>query len=264
MSHLANFRHAWTPEHLDLLAWSDAADTATITHSGGAVSQWNDKSGNGYHVSQANGAYQPTTGSRTIGGLNALDFAIDTLYRGAGPYARNAESILIIAVVDADVITGQRVVTEFFRGGAGNTRCKHQIEDSAWSGAGRRLDSDSYVELDSLLTCTTGVHIFGTLFDYINAQMNWAVDGVLDTPQTFQTAGNTSDIDSNGLFVGGRSADASEAFDGSIGELIYLQDDSITIKARQRIEGYLAWKWGLVANLPAAHPYKNHPPYAGE
>jgi hypothetical protein len=29
---------------------------------------------------------------------------------------------------------------------------------------------------------------------------------------------------------------------------------------RQQIEGYLAWKWGLVANLPAGHPYKNYPP----
>ena len=29
---------------------------------------------------------------------------------------------------------------------------------------------------------------------------------------------------------------------------------------RQLIEGYLAWKWGLEANLPIGHPYKNFPP----
>jgi hypothetical protein len=29
---------------------------------------------------------------------------------------------------------------------------------------------------------------------------------------------------------------------------------------RQRIEGYLAWKWGTVANLDASHPYKLSPP----
>jgi len=30
---------------------------------------------------------------------------------------------------------------------------------------------------------------------------------------------------------------------------------------RYKVEGYLAWKWGLVANLPSGHPYKNLPPY---
>ena len=29
---------------------------------------------------------------------------------------------------------------------------------------------------------------------------------------------------------------------------------------RQQMEGYLAWKWGLQANLPANHPFKNAPP----
>jgi hypothetical protein len=29
---------------------------------------------------------------------------------------------------------------------------------------------------------------------------------------------------------------------------------------RQRLEGYLAWKWGLHANLPAGHPFRNNPP----
>jgi hypothetical protein len=28
----------------------------------------------------------------------------------------------------------------------------------------------------------------------------------------------------------------------------------------QKIEGYLAWKWGLQANLPSGHPYKSSAP----
>ena len=27
-----------------------------------------------------------------------------------------------------------------------------------------------------------------------------------------------------------------------------------------KVEGYLAWKWGLVANLPYTHSYRNSPP----
>jgi hypothetical protein len=35
---------------------------------------------------------------------------------------------------------------------------------------------------------------------------------------------------------------------------------TLTTTERQDIEGYLAWKWGLQANLPSGHPYKNAAP----
>ncbi len=39
--------------------------------------------------------------------------------------------------------------------------------------------------------------------------------------------------------------------------LIYSK--ALTVPERQQIEGYLAWKWGLQANLITGHPYKNSP-----
>lgn len=57
-----------------LQLWLDASDAATITQAAGLVSQWNDKSGNGNHATQGTGANQPTTGTRTIGGGNAIAF----------------------------------------------------------------------------------------------------------------------------------------------------------------------------------------------
>lgn len=56
-----------------LLQWYDAADTATITGTT-TVTQWADKSGNGYHLLNTHGA-QPSSGSRTHNGRNVLDFA---------------------------------------------------------------------------------------------------------------------------------------------------------------------------------------------
>lgn len=57
-----------------LALWLDASDLTTITESSGAVSQWNDKSGNARHVSQGTAAQQPTTGSSTLNGLNVISF----------------------------------------------------------------------------------------------------------------------------------------------------------------------------------------------
>jgi hypothetical protein len=41
---------------------------------------------------------------------------------------------------------------------------------------------------------------------------------------------------------------------GTIGEILFLFGTLTTIQ-RQEVEGYLAWKWGLQANLPASHPF---------
>lgn len=57
----------WTPALLgaSLALWLDADDASTITLNGSNVSQWDDKSGNNRHASQATAANQPaylTTG----------------------------------------------------------------------------------------------------------------------------------------------------------------------------------------------------------
>jgi hypothetical protein len=91
--------------------WLDASDTLTITASSGSVSQWNDKSGNGRNVVQANSANQPVTGTRTQNGLNAIDF------NGTTNRLDNASTSLVnqsngtfttFAVVVPDVVTGTR------------------------------------------------------------------------------------------------------------------------------------------------------------
>jgi hypothetical protein len=58
----------------NLKLWLDASDTSSITSSAGAVSAWNDKSGNGYNFAQATATNKPTTGTRSKNGLNVIDF----------------------------------------------------------------------------------------------------------------------------------------------------------------------------------------------
>ena len=62
------------PSDLNLSLWLDASDASTITETNGSVSQWADKSGNAFHFTQTTAANQPTTGSVTIGGINAINF----------------------------------------------------------------------------------------------------------------------------------------------------------------------------------------------
>jgi hypothetical protein len=54
-----------------MVAWYDAADATTITASGGIVSEWRDKSGNGCTLTAAG---NPTIASETLNGLPAMGF----------------------------------------------------------------------------------------------------------------------------------------------------------------------------------------------
>ena len=54
--------------------WLDASDTGTIASSGGAVSQWTDKSASAYVFTQATAAYKPQTNAATQNSKNVLTF----------------------------------------------------------------------------------------------------------------------------------------------------------------------------------------------
>lgn len=47
---------------------------------------------------------------------------------------------------------------------------------------------------------------------------------------------------------------AAYDYSGTLGEVV-VYDNVLNDANRQRVEGYLAWKWGLVGSLPAGHPY---------
>ena len=65
----------WNPKtYGGLELWLDSNDSETITLNGGTVSQWDDKSGNDYHVSQGTASNQPTLTSNVLNGRDVLRF----------------------------------------------------------------------------------------------------------------------------------------------------------------------------------------------
>lgn len=88
-----------------LWAWYDASDAGSITASSGAVSQWNDLSGNGRHVTQSTAGAKPTTGTRTLGGLNVLDFdGGDHLNLSTISFATGAWTMFIVCGSDTTTL----------------------------------------------------------------------------------------------------------------------------------------------------------------
>lgn len=65
---------SFSPADLSPDAWWDASDTGTVTTSSGDVTDWNDKSGNGWHLSQGTSGRRPAYVSSAINGLHAIQW----------------------------------------------------------------------------------------------------------------------------------------------------------------------------------------------
>ena len=254
---------AWTPAELSTEAWFDAADTATITHSGGAVSQWDDKSGNDKHLGQPAGANQPLTGAVTVNGENALQFSSDFLFNASGTNA-DIKSVVIVSKNNAEITSAS---------GAAGMLSIYDTLISAGDGLGSTtgaltneiisiFDEDEpavYVDRQGVSSSTLSSISAGThMYSYVRST-DWFIglDGSGDLRDL--TSGTRHDLlFSNGFGVGGMLRDASAPgnyFDGAICEVLLLST-TLSEGDRQKLEGYLAHKWGTEGSLPLSHPYR--------
>lgn len=201
-------------------AWYDASDTSTITESGGAVSQWNDKSGNALNVTQGIAASQPTTGSDTQNGLNVLTFNDDRLI--SARFTRT-QPITIFAVVK---LTGTLTANRQIIGDDSTTPTLYHLD--SWSAyAGGVLSS--------------GIASDG-LYHSLTATYNGA-SSLLLLDQTQVFAGNAgSDGYSNKRILVGASAFGS-FWIGNIAEII-VYSKLFTANEFDSVNKYLRNKWG--------------------
>lgn len=105
----------------NLKLWLDAADSTTITETAGAVSQWDDKSGNGNHATQGVGASQPLTGGDVVNSLNviSLDGIDDFMILPPTMYGIPEGDNTVIILYALDRLTGAQRV---FNGTTAGTR----------------------------------------------------------------------------------------------------------------------------------------------
>jgi hypothetical protein len=89
-----------------MYVWYDAADSSSITASSGFVSQWNDKSGNAFHVTNAGGAAGgcPQTGINTRNSRNVITFTQNATNGAAGGLTNGSTSFLADPTLDVWIV----------------------------------------------------------------------------------------------------------------------------------------------------------------
>jgi hypothetical protein len=85
-------------------------------------------------------------------------------------------------------------------------------------------------------------------------------DGVRRGTSTFNNAGNASPSGSASFVHVGGSGDLNQSLNNAYIHELILFTSAITTAQREKIEGYLAWKWGFQASLPSGHPYSTAKP----
>lgn len=206
--------------------WLDASVTATITHSSGAVSQWNDRSGKGRHHTQTTAGWKPITGTRTLNSLNVIDFDGTDDNLAYTFLSVINQPVTIAAVVQADATPaaicrfyGRAAVGTTFNLGMSTTSWHYSAGTSrSWPGA------------------NTSPHVLMGIFN--NPSSSLLLDGTVVATTDPGTAGITAAAHSCGAGV-----TAVLPFNGVIGEiLIYSQ--ALSGANLTTISSYLRTKWG--------------------
>lgn len=242
--------------------WFDAADTTTIVKTGSSVSQWNDKSGNGYSVVQPTSGNQPTHVANSLNGYGGIQFANTRYLYQLGSNmplfsASSANSVYIVARNNSSQpSTGWGLInTLWFNVGGSNadTALKYHFSFGEGTTNGLRIyvgtGGSAYTGVGQSTAVAFGANaIVGfsmssatTLLDVNGSYANYA--GYI--------AQNTNL--NNKWFMFGDSR-GGYVVDMIIYEMIGF-NTQLSITQQQQVEGYLAWKWNLKSNLPASHPY---------
>jgi hypothetical protein len=223
----------WTPANMTTRLWYDFSDSSTITTSGGFLTQINDKSGNNTHASQSNSSKRPTLGQ--IGGISCM-VTTSTQYvevsGGSLGGIRSYVSVVEFSSTAADQFLVGSSGSYDFHGSSNN-----YLLSSSFSSSNVRNGSG-----------------------WVNGTATAPLDMVKLTSVTayeFNTLGNVS----IGQFSADRSnSTGSRSLIGKTCEIIACST-VLSTTDRQKLEGYLAHKWGFAGNLPSGHPYKSIPPF---
>jgi hypothetical protein len=264
----------WTPADITTALWLDAADSSTLfdavsggslVGNNGAVARWEDKSGNVRHATQATSGSRGTWNASGINGIGAISLDGNDFYSAnslASVFSGEDKPIAIFAVCKRSTADAQHAAWSFGRSLNVNPVVSIRSTDIAADGTSNKIRStkrdDSAVSITKNSSTNWGTDT--TAIAYIDSGISSEVwkDGAI------AIANDTSDIGSITLdrFTIGLTWIATvqaHFFVGSVCD--YIATASVpSVANRQRIEGYLAHKWGLTASLPSDHPYKNTPP----
>ena len=220
-----------------LAIWYDAADPATVTTSGTAVTRWADKSGNARDASATSNWPTYTSGN------NYVQFPGGNWMRFPGTILSNTQHTIFFTIL-RDVSKAEHIFTSS-SGTTNNTNLVLGYSPNMYVLKYGYFGNDTSFNVGY----TPGAIDMVVFQQTANQRLAWSNGTALGarTNTTLLAANNDG-------YLGVYQASVSTAFNGKMYEA-NMFTRALTTQERQQMEGYLAWKWGIQSNLPTTHPY---------
>lgn len=234
------------------IGWYDTSDSSTLTITNSIVEQIDDKSGNSIDLIAASLSIKNhTLVTSGLNGLNTVSLDGDDRYNpAAGDNVSipngNLQAFVLTQVDEVDSANDSIISMA-----GGTTNFQLMAADSTAFKA--LVNSQAGVTSASSTNFVGSYHIFNAFFDWGNTVIRSYVDGKVEGSATY-----SSQLSSPLALRIYTNRGNSSMPAGKIAEIILCHDVSDTV--REKIEGYLAHKWGLESNLPTNHTYKSQAP----
>jgi hypothetical protein len=229
----------FTPRSISgLAAWWDASDAASITTVSGAVSQWNDKSGNGVHATQTTANNRPVNTSQTLNGRAVMTFDGSNDIMSFTGTARTDETQFVVVRNNmvASAVSTQQILGDASSGFGVTAVIKNDGS----------TNSDVFTHCGGFSLGTTSARYqfpannpFGPAV--VSAIRSSASGGILRTDGVQRATCTTSNSYALAR-IGG--VGSSLPLNGYIAEIV-IYSRALSVADVQRVERYLGTKWGL-------------------
>ena len=233
--------------------WFDAANSASVSRLGNSVTSWTSRGENSLVISQSSS--NPTYVQNRYNSLPTLRFSFgNTLPLSNATVSSSivqtslSYTIFLVHLPNANNSTPFAFLTG---GGSRLSVVTPESSNISYDGISTRL-SYSYPSQAAYLNGALRMEAFYSL----SSTGFYRRDG---SQLATATLGSGTYNSTQNFFIGGAVPNyPGYYYGGDICEVVWF-NVGLTTAQIQQVEGYLAWKWGLQANLPATHPYKNSP-----
>ena len=243
--------------------WYDAADTSTISVSGTAVTQWNNKGASGVNLTQGTAANRPTSGTTTLNGRNVISYDGGDVLLGTTPadwkFLHDGTNYLLGFVAKAATVADPendlQLLSNIRRADAGQIGRSIQHESRSTNvdmlrtyvanGTGSFFVINQ--EANNVWDSDNPV-VYTELTDPDNATAANRMYSYFGTGAAIQNNTQTNAVSTSnpGLNMGiGATDQALQGITGYIAELVIIRGTDATETNRVALRDYLKLKWGL-------------------
>ena len=222
-----------------LAIWLDANDASTFSLSGNTITSWNNKVGTTHNFNQKSGDPSRLASGN---GMSVVNFdGNDQLWTNDSYTKQNYTVLSVARYTGGD---NQRLIAS---------------KDINWLHGFWNNETDVF-HFNSWLH--NGTKTYDTRWHLHAATQNDSDQGNTwtDFNQGVNDGGGSHDTTFwPGKFSLGAWSNLSESSKGEVAELIVV-NEVLSVSDRQKLEAYLAHKWGLSSLMPNSHPYKSASP----